>query len=228
MLKNTIINLGVVSKIARALGELNERVVYVGGAVVSLYINDPAADEIRPTKDVDITLEILSPSELENLREQLLEKGLKQSAEDTVICRFRYEDVKVDVMSTTQIGWAPSNPWFGPGFKNSVKTNIEGQQINILPLAYFLATKFTAYHGRSQDPRTSHDFEDIIYIIDNRTDFVEQMQNAPDDVRNYLKQEFTDLLNNSVMMEAVSANLFYETRKERQEIFEQKIKEVIK
>lgn len=40
MVKNTIINLGIIRKIADALDELNERVVYVGGAVVSLYVND--------------------------------------------------------------------------------------------------------------------------------------------------------------------------------------------
>ena len=37
-----------------ALGELNNKVVYVGGAVVSLYVNDPAAEEPRPTKDIDL------------------------------------------------------------------------------------------------------------------------------------------------------------------------------
>ena len=53
-MKNTEINIAVVQKIALALGELNERVVFVGGAVVSLYIDDPAADDVRPTKDLDI------------------------------------------------------------------------------------------------------------------------------------------------------------------------------
>ncbi len=52
MLKNTTINLGEIHKIAAALGELNENVVYVGGAVESVYINDPAADDVRPTKDI--------------------------------------------------------------------------------------------------------------------------------------------------------------------------------
>ena len=37
-MKNTTINLGVIQKVANALGKLNEKVVYVGGAVVSLYI----------------------------------------------------------------------------------------------------------------------------------------------------------------------------------------------
>jgi hypothetical protein len=49
-MKNAIINKGIIKKIALALGELNEQVIYVGGATVGLYINDPAADDVRPTK----------------------------------------------------------------------------------------------------------------------------------------------------------------------------------
>jgi len=77
--------------------------------VVSLYINDPAADDVRPTKDVDITLEIASVGELEKLRKDLVKKGFVQKSEDEVMCRFRYDDVKVDVMSTKEVGWAPSD-----------------------------------------------------------------------------------------------------------------------
>lgn len=95
---NTLINRLAARKIAQALGELNEQVVYVGGAVVSLYVDDPAAEDVRPTKDVDISLEIASIGALEALRESLIQKGFYQSAEDNVICRFRYEDIKVDVM----------------------------------------------------------------------------------------------------------------------------------
>lgn len=99
-MKNTTINLGIIKTIATALGELNEKVIYVGGAVVSLYINDPAADDVRPTKDVDISVSVVSLVELEALREALINKGFYQSAEDNVICRFRYKDILVDVMST--------------------------------------------------------------------------------------------------------------------------------
>ncbi len=63
MLKNTQINREVTKQIAHALGEMNERVVYVGGAVVSLYIDDPSADDVRPTKDIDISMKIASLSE---------------------------------------------------------------------------------------------------------------------------------------------------------------------
>ena len=114
MLSNSFINNEATKKVAQALGELNEKVVYVGGAMVSLYIDDPTADDVRPTKDIDITLEIASVGELEELRENLNKKGFHQSHEDSVICRFRFEDIIVDVMSTTEVGWAPANLWFAP------------------------------------------------------------------------------------------------------------------
>ena len=104
-MKNTRINLGVIQKVAKALGELNDRVVYVGGAIVSLYINDPAAEDIRPTKDIDISLEILTLGDLEKLRIQLTMKGVYQTSNETVMCRFMYDDVTVDVMSTHAVGW---------------------------------------------------------------------------------------------------------------------------
>ena len=56
---NTQINRIACKRIATALGELNTQVVYVGGAVVSLYIDDLAAEDIRPTKDVAIILRLL-------------------------------------------------------------------------------------------------------------------------------------------------------------------------
>ena len=55
-MRNRIIHLDLIETIAAALGELNEKVVFVGGAVVGLYANDLAADDVRPTKDIDILL----------------------------------------------------------------------------------------------------------------------------------------------------------------------------
>lgn len=148
MLKNTQINRLAVQKIANALGDLNEKVVYVGGAIVSLYIDDLSAEDVRSTKDIDITLQIASITELENLRELLNQKGFKQSSEDDVVCRFRFEGVKIYVMSTKPVGWAPANKWFELGFDQSVLHALDGIDIRILPLPYFSATNFSAFNDR--------------------------------------------------------------------------------
>jgi hypothetical protein len=195
---------------------------------VSLYIDDPAADDIRPTKDIDITAEIVSPGELEEFRNQLVEKGFTQDAGDDVICRFRYGDVKLDVMSTKAVGWAPSDKWFAPGFSNMEKINLDEFTINIMPLPYFIAAKFSAHYDRGgDDPRASHDFEDIVYILDNRLDLVQQLNSAPNDVRTYLRKQFSDLLKSERMIEAIEANLFYETRAGRMQMLMNKLKEII-
>lgn len=60
---NKTINIGVVAKVAEGLQQYREQVVFVGGAVISLYTDDPAADEIRPTKDIDFTINIVNVGE---------------------------------------------------------------------------------------------------------------------------------------------------------------------
>lgn len=227
-MKNAIINRGIIKKIAQALGELNEQVVYVGGATVGLYINDPAADDVRPTKDVDISVAIASLGELENIRVQLLKKGFVHAEEQDIICRFHYEDVMVDVMNTKAIGWAPANPWFAPGFELKESINIDSQRIDILPLPYFLSSKFAAYNDRGHhDPRTSHDFEDIVYVLDNKIELVEILKNAPEDVKPFLESELNSILTDTIKQEAILGNLFYETRDERFDMLMQKLRLIV-
>lgn len=227
MLKNTQINRLATRKIALALGELNEKVIYVGGAVVSLYIDDPSAEDIRPTKDIDISFEIFSFSQLEKLRLSLIQKGFYQTSEDNVICRFRFEDIKIDVMATRPIGWAPGNPWFEVGFNKTTSVNIENIPIKILSLPYYLATKFAAFSDRGRkDPRTSHDFEDIVYLLNYSSNIKDGILNAEKDVQSYLKEAFLEIQNSAILQEAVIGNLYYENQMARFNKILIKLKEI--
>ena len=49
-MENRNITDDVVAEVAEALKELNDQMVFVGGSIVSLYI-----DKIRPTEDGDMT-----------------------------------------------------------------------------------------------------------------------------------------------------------------------------
>ncbi|MBK7636041.1 MAG: hypothetical protein IPJ13_18520 [Saprospiraceae bacterium] len=51
-------NLLRIVTVARALAELNKDVVFVGGAVVSLYSQKPHLIDLRVTDDIDIIIEI--------------------------------------------------------------------------------------------------------------------------------------------------------------------------
>ena len=211
MLKNTQINREVTKRIAHALGEMNERVVYVGGAIVSHYIDDPSAEDVRPTKDIDISMKIASLNELEKIRQELIKRGFTQSHDDNVICRFRYDDILLDVMATKQIGWAPGNEWFEAGFDHFIIKKIDEIDIKLLSLPYFLASKFAAFYDRGKtDPRTSNDFEDVVYILNHTSDIKDQILESDQRVKIYLKKVFLHILNDKILQEAVMGNLFYE------------------
>lgn len=197
-----------VRQIAQALGDLNQDVVFVGGTVISLYVTDPGAPEMRPTQDVDLFVEVITQKDLEALRQKLVRRGFTQSPEDEVICRFRYDGIyKVDVMSTKAVGWAPANPWFAPGKKDVETRIIEDQAIRVLSFPYFLASKLAAFHSRGTDARTSKDFEDVVYLLDNRAEAVPEILNTAATVKEYLCAEFSEMLQNPSLQEAILSHL---------------------
>jgi predicted nucleotidyltransferase len=226
MLKNRVINLGVIKIVSQALGEMNERVAYVGGAIVSIYADDPAAEDVRPTKDIDLTLQIVSFKELAKIQEELANKGIYPAPDTNVACRFQYKDILIDVMSTQEIGWAPSDPWFEPGFNSTIIYEIDNNtSIRVFPVSYFLATKFSAFNERGDDPRTSKDFEDIIYVLDNRLNIVNEIIESPVEVKSYLKQELLKLLKDD-MEEAILCHLNPYTAEDRKDLLKEKLSEM--
>ncbi len=216
-----------IGTIAHALGDLNDHVVYVGGAVAGIYVDDPGAPEVRPTKDIDIVLEIASAYHLEELRQKLAERGIHFAADEKVICRFRYQNLLLDVMATKEIGWAPANPWFQPGIKHAEVRLFGSVEIKIMPLAYYLASKFTAFKNRGGDPRFSHDFEDVVYIMDNRTTLCTDIMEADDEVKSFLASEFNTILSDTTMQEAVLAHLEPVAQTERYKMLIQKLQQII-
>src|SRR5690606_9686000 len=121
------------------------------------------------------------------LQDRLEQKGITVDPEAKITCRFKFEDIIIDVMATQQVGWAPSNEWFKPGFNNLVLYQLDDETaIRIFSTPYFLATKFSAYYDRGVDPRTSADFEDIVYVLDNRLSLVQEILGASEEVRHYL------------------------------------------
>lgn len=53
------------------LEELTAEVIFIGGATTCLYVDEEIADEIRPTEDVDCTIEITNKSEYDKFQEKL-------------------------------------------------------------------------------------------------------------------------------------------------------------
>ena len=69
-----------IKDVAHLLTGLEQPYVFVGGATVALYATHPeTADEVRPTEDVDVVVELISYSGYAALSEKLLELGFKMT-----------------------------------------------------------------------------------------------------------------------------------------------------
>ena len=202
------INILRIKIVNNALGYLKDKVVFVGGATISLY-PDRQVFEVRATDDVDIIIEILNYADRAELEELLRAIGFEHDIESSVVCRFKIQGIIVDIMPTDDASIGFRNKWYPEGFREAVDYVIdEGTSVKILTAPYFLATKLEAFKGRGRgDGRTSHDFEDIIYILENRTSIWNEMNELEGEIKNYLKAEFAELLNNSHIQEWVSCHV---------------------
>jgi hypothetical protein len=166
--------------------------------------------------------------QLEKIRQELALRGFYPDPEEQVVCRFVYQGILVDVMSTKEIGWAPANFWFKEGFQHLQAVNLgDDISIQILPLAFFLSSKFDAYHSRGNDPRTSHDLEDIIFLLDNRINLVSDILESPPNVLAFLRSEFSSLLTRD-MEEAILGHMNPFTRKDRYSMLIEKLLAIIR
>ena len=166
-------NISMLQTVANGLGTLKNDMVFIGGAVAELYASNPAASDIRPTLDVDCVIELSSKSEHAKMENELrAKKFANDTSKGAPICRWVYKDIKVDIMPVDSKVLGFTNRWYEEGIENKIlKVLPDGTEVYVFSPAYYLAAKFEAHKSRGgNDLRQSHDFEDIIYILDNCSD----------------------------------------------------------
>ena len=227
MLKNQTINLKVVEKVAHSLEELNKDVVYIGGAVVSLYVTDEGAELPRPTKDIDISVQISTYAEMDDLRKKLANKNIHPAISEKVMLRYTLKDILIDFIPYEPTPLGPTNTWLKQGFKKAFPVQIGKEEIKILPVSLFLATKWEACKNRGNDFRISPDFEDIIYIIDNNLNVVNDTKAADKKVRDYLKEMSYEIMNHDSRNEIIECHINPHAAEDRRKIVTNKLEEII-
>jgi len=215
--------------VANGLAYLKEEMVFVGGAVAELYASNPEATDIRPTLDVDCVIEIHSYSAHTEVEDKLRSLGfVNDTTQGAPICRWNYQDILVDIMPSDSEVLGFSNRWYKEGIKSKIlKTLPNGTDIFVFSPEYYLATKFEANKGRGgSDLRQSHDFEDIIYILDNCAELLDSISKTNETVKIYLKEECTNLLNNKGLVEGIESSLPFGSEKEATDIIIQRIQKI--
>ena len=226
-MENKIINIDTVAQVAIALKDLKSKMIFVGGAIVSLYTDDPSAEEIRPTQDIDLTTELVTYTDLLNLQEKLSELKIYPDPSAGDIISYLFNNIAIDIVPGKDGLTGPANKWYSYGFKDIRKTFAKDQEIQIFSPAVFIATKFEAFHSRGSDFRTSHDFEDIINVLNNCTYIVEDVNKAHRDVISYLQSELSIIVESPLKNELLAAHIHPLIREERIVILEEKINEIL-
>lgn len=226
-MENREINISVVAEVAAALKDMKEEMVFVGGAVISLYTDDPAADEIRPTQDIDMTLNIVNLVHWEQIQDKLGSLGFYPDPFGHAICSYKYKDIPVDIMAMEDGPFGPSNPWYKIGFQNLWTVKAKDQEIKILSAPCYLATKFEAFNNRGKDYRTSHDMEDIIYVLDNRINIVEEIKQSNQRIQTFLKEQLQAIVSKGLLSEVLIAHIHPLMLEERMPVVEEKITQIL-
>jgi hypothetical protein len=179
------------------LGDLLDEVVFVGGATVVLWITDPGAPPVRPTKDVDVVVEVATRSAFHDFEARLREQRFAEDQQDGVICRWRHPSgLILDAMPSQPGILGFENRWQGAAIPHAIERELPSQaRIRAVSPPYLLATKLEAFRSRgNRDFLASRDFGDIITLVDGREELVDEAAQAPNDVRTYIATELADLL----------------------------------
>ncbi len=192
--------------VALHFNSLDFSYAFLGAAVLPLLIDDPDLFEIRPTKDVDLTVKVVTLSEFYQLEEKLRAIGFRNDTRiDAPICRWLVEDVTVDVMPTESAVLGMSTKWFREALESaSLKSLGRGISGSVITAPYFLATKLEALRDRGlKDLYMSKDLEDILTLLDGCLNLARQVEESTPGLKRFVASELATHMENDDFREAL-------------------------
>lgn len=187
--------------VAKSLGELLAEVTFVGGSTTILLVDEAAFGGVRQTEDVDIIVDVATYVEYQKLSARLREKGFKEDIGSKIICRWKLESagssISLDVMPDSEKILGFSNRWYADAIENAnIETLPSGTEIRVVSPAHFLATKLEAFAGRGKgDYLGSRDIEDIVFVLENRTDMMRELFESNEELKKYFSRQAKELKN---------------------------------
>ena len=103
-------NVLMVEAAVRSLGDICDRVVFVGGSTTGLLVTEDSRPQARATQDVDVIVELASLPAYYELDKELRRSGFRSDAE--VTCRWHIGELKFDVIPTRDVGLGFANRWY--------------------------------------------------------------------------------------------------------------------
>lgn len=213
----------MLKQVAQALGpELRDNMAFVGGCTTALYLSDEfTLEQVRHTDDVDIIVHVIGRADFHKLQETLRKSGFKvpmppPGEKAPPICAMQLGALRVDIMPDDQEILGFTNRWYQQALSTANTYELEpGLTIKLVDPVYFVATKLEAWKGRGQgDALSSHDLEDILNVVDGRPELVSEIAAGPAEVKAYIAEEFSALLEDSNFEYAVNSQASNDSARE--------------
>ncbi len=197
------LDIGSLRAVAAKLDPLGVNYAFTGGAVVNLLLDDPEMAPARPTKDVDVIVEILSEDSYAGIENALRNSGFKNDIAGP-LCRWRLGKLVVDIMPTRGVRYGLNTQWFAEALQTSVTVEYAHTKLRVVSPIGLLATKYLTFTERGNgDFHASHDLEDFITVIDGRDEIVAEVNTSEKDFREYLIHGVRTLMNEPEFLEAL-------------------------
>lgn len=189
-------NVQSVEAVAQALGDLCDALVLVGGCAAGLLCTSPNAPPPRVTYDVDVVAEVAALADYYALEQQFAARGfVRDVAQDAPVCRWRLGELCVDLMPSEERILGFANRWYPLAIAGASRVVLpSGRRIRLISAPAFMATKLEAFATRGRgDLLSSHDFEDIIHVIDGRPGIEAEISAAEAELAQYLAVRFSEI-----------------------------------
>lgn len=188
----------LVAEVARALGHLLDRVVFIGGAIAPLLQPDRPFRAPRPTTDVDAIAATASYVDFTGLSDELRALGFREVSGSRHAHRWitpSVHAVSFDLVPAGNHIGASGNRWDKVAIETAITTEIEpGLTIRHVSAPGFLALKLAAFRDRgTDDPFGSSDLEDILALVAARPAIVQEVKEEREDLRRFVCEQVGDL-----------------------------------
>jgi predicted nucleotidyltransferase len=204
-------SLALLELAADALGPLLDEVMFVGGASVGLWITDPAAPPPRPTKDVDVVVEVTTRLGYERFARRMRAQRFREDIEGGIVCRWRHSDVALllDAMPADPRVLGFASRWHTAALPHAARRTLpSGSEIRAIAPPHLVATKLEALKSRGGgDLIASRDFADIVALLDGRAELVGEIESSDDDVRSFVAEQLAALRRDRRLLDAVAGAL---------------------
>jgi hypothetical protein len=176
--------------------------------VRGLLVTDPGASSARPTKDVDLVVELDTLVEYYAFCDSLRARGFLESGDpDAPICRWVVSGVPVDVMPTEPGVLGFSNVWYADAVATAQRMSVDGVELPSVDAPHFVATKLEAWLNRGQGDPFHHDLEDVLAVVDGRNTLADEMASSSPVLQQFVGRQIQALLARSDSDDVLAGNL---------------------